>query len=99
MNYLLIGALTILLLAIVVGFRLGWELLQQNGRMLLRMEALEKRIEDKAERGKQKGESRKQKPIKPLPKRTERLCRGMRMRLRTGLAVAHWPIAKSNAMA
>src|SRR3974377_1028496 len=46
MNYILIGGLAILLLAIVVGLRLGWELLQQNGRMLLRMEALERRLEE-----------------------------------------------------
>jgi hypothetical protein len=55
-NYILIAGLVILLVAVVVGFRLGWELLQQNGRMLLRMEALEKRIERKAESGKQKAE-------------------------------------------
>jgi peroxiredoxin len=49
MNFILIFGLIILLAAIVAGFRLAWELLQQNGRMLLRMEALEKRIEGKAE--------------------------------------------------
>ncbi len=54
MNYILIAELVILLVAVVVGFSFGWELLQQNGRMLLRMEALEKRIEPKAESGKQK---------------------------------------------
>lgn len=52
MNYILISGLVILLLAVVMVFRLGWELLQQNGRMLLRMEALEKHIKEKAERGK-----------------------------------------------
>src|SRR3974377_1390749 len=46
MNYILIGGLAILLLAIVVGLRLGWELLQQNGRMLLRVEALKRRLEE-----------------------------------------------------
>jgi peroxiredoxin len=57
MNYLLIGGLAILLFATMVGFRLGWELLQQNGRMLLRMEALDKRLEDeRGESGKQKAE-------------------------------------------
>lgn len=57
MNYLLIGGLATLLLAIVAGCRFGWELLQQNGRMLLRMEALEKRLEDRAEDGQQKSET------------------------------------------
>jgi peroxiredoxin len=57
MNYILIAGLVIVLVAMVVGFRLGWELLQQNGRMLLRMEALEKQIEEKAESGKQKAET------------------------------------------
>jgi len=46
MHYILIGALAMLLFAIVVGLRLGWELLQQNGRMLLRVEELEKRLDE-----------------------------------------------------
>lgn len=49
MNYILISGLVILALAIIVGFRLGWELLQQNGRMLLRIEELEKRLTEKTE--------------------------------------------------
>ena len=58
MNYMLIPALLSLLVAIVVGFRLIWELLQQNGRVLLRMEALEKRLKElKAENGERKVES------------------------------------------
>ncbi len=65
MNYLLIGGLAILLLAIVVGFRLAWELLQQNGRMLLRMEALEKRIEDIAESGKRESKETDDRPLTP----------------------------------
>lgn len=59
MNYILITGLVILVVAVVVGFRLGWELLQQNGRMLLRMEALEKRLA--------KAESRKPKAETELP--------------------------------
>lgn len=62
MNYLLIGGLAILLVSIVVGFRLGWELLQQNGRMLLRMEALEKRL-DKKEEGRKKNEESAQQSL------------------------------------
>jgi peroxiredoxin len=58
MNYMPIPALVILLVAVVIGFRLVWELLQQNGRVLLRMEALEKRLEElKAENGERKVES------------------------------------------
>jgi peroxiredoxin len=57
MNYLLIPALVILLVAVVIGFRLIWELLRQNGRVLLRMEVLEKRLEElKAENGERKVE-------------------------------------------
>jgi peroxiredoxin len=52
MNYILIAGLVIALVAMVIGFRLGWELLQQNGRMLLRMEALERRLDEKADSGK-----------------------------------------------
>jgi len=44
MVYILIAGMVVLFAAIAAGFRLGWELLRQNGRMLLRMEALEKRI-------------------------------------------------------
>src|SRR5215471_2933135 len=57
MNYVLIAGLLIVLVAMVVGFRLGWELLQQNGRMLLRMEALEKRLGEKAESRKPEAET------------------------------------------
>lgn len=56
MNYLLIGGLALLPLAIVLGFLLAWELLRQNGRMLLRLEALEKRVEEKSENGAQSEE-------------------------------------------
>jgi peroxiredoxin len=54
-------------LAIVVGLRLGCELLQQNGRMLLRMEALEKRLDEKAERRKQDAET-DQSPVTSAPR-------------------------------
>jgi peroxiredoxin len=51
MSYMSVIELIILFAAIVAGFRFAWELLQQNGRMLLRMEALEKLINRKAESG------------------------------------------------
>lgn len=51
MNYLLIFGLVIGAVAIVAILRFLWELLQQNGRMLLRLEALEKRLKDKVESG------------------------------------------------
>jgi peroxiredoxin len=56
MNYILILGLIIGLAAIAACCSLGWQVLQQNGRMLLRMEALEKRLDGKAENGKQKSE-------------------------------------------
>jgi peroxiredoxin len=57
MSHILISALAILLVVVVVDFRLIWELLQQNGRVLLRMEALEKRLEElNVENGEQKVE-------------------------------------------
>jgi peroxiredoxin len=57
MNYILIFGLIIGLAAIAACCSLGWQLLQQNGRLLLRMEALEKRIERKVESRKQNAET------------------------------------------
>lgn len=57
MNYIFILGIVIVILAIAAGCRFAWELLQQNGRMLLRIEALEKRLEGQAENGKQKAET------------------------------------------
>jgi peroxiredoxin len=56
MNYVLILELLVSLAAIAACCWLGWQLLQQNGRMLVRLEALEKRIEGIEESGKQKAE-------------------------------------------
>jgi peroxiredoxin len=55
-NHFLILGLIIGLGATAVYCLLCWQLLQQNGRILLRMEALEKQIEGKAERREQKAE-------------------------------------------
>jgi peroxiredoxin len=66
MNYILIFGVIVLLAAIVAGFRFAWELLQQNGRMLLRMEAMEKQIEGKAESRKQNAETA-QSPVISAP--------------------------------
>src|SRR5262245_25269013 len=49
MNYILIFGLLISLAAIAASCWLSWQLLQQNGRLLLRLEALEKRLEEEAE--------------------------------------------------
>ena len=46
---------------------LCWQLLQQNGRMLLRLEALEKRLEEKEEGSKQKEESADQSLVTAAP--------------------------------
>jgi peroxiredoxin len=56
MNYILIFGLILLLAAIVAGFRFAWGLLEQHGRMLLRMEALEKQVEGKADSRQQTAE-------------------------------------------
>src|SRR2546429_9881987 len=42
----LIVLLTFAWLAILVGGWLGWQLLRQNGRLLLRLEELEKRLDE-----------------------------------------------------
>ena len=47
MNYILIFGLLIGWALIVVGSWLGWQLLGQNGRFLLRLEALEKQLENR----------------------------------------------------
>src|SRR5215471_17472660 len=54
MNYLLLILLTIGCGAVVVLCMLGWQLLGQNGRILLRLDTLEKQL-DKLEPGTQKG--------------------------------------------
>ncbi len=46
MNLFLILALALAWLAILVGGWLGWQLLRQNGRPLLRLEALEERLNE-----------------------------------------------------
>jgi peroxiredoxin len=46
MNPILIFWLISISLAIVVGCWLGWQLLRQNGRLLLRLEELEKRLDE-----------------------------------------------------
>ena len=46
MNYILLLGLFLLLAAVVASSSLAWQLLKQNGRMLLRIESLEKRIEE-----------------------------------------------------
>jgi hypothetical protein len=56
MNYVLIFGLTMGLAAIGTCCWLGWQLLQQNGRMLLRIEAVEKQLGEKAESRRQKAE-------------------------------------------
>jgi peroxiredoxin len=56
MSYFFIFGLIFGLAAIAPCCWLCWQLVQQNGRMLLRIEALEKRIEEKAERQQQTAE-------------------------------------------
>ncbi len=46
MNPLLILSLALAWLAILIGGWLGWLLLRQNGRLLLRIEALEQRLHE-----------------------------------------------------
>ena len=46
MNLALVAAWTLTWLAILGGCWLGWQLLRQNGRLLLRIEELEKRLDD-----------------------------------------------------
>jgi len=50
MNYILIFGLIVACVLILVGCLLGWQLLGQNGRILLRLDAVEKRL-DKREAG------------------------------------------------
>jgi len=45
-NHLLIAALALSWLAILAAGWLGWQLLRQNGRLLLRLDDLEKRLDD-----------------------------------------------------
>src|SRR2546427_3406141 len=47
MNSFIILGLTIPWLVVGLGCWLGWQLLRQNGRMLLRLEALEQRLADR----------------------------------------------------
>jgi peroxiredoxin len=49
MNYVLIFGLVTGLATSAICCWLSWQMLQQNGRMLLRLEALEKRLEEEAE--------------------------------------------------
>jgi len=110
MNYLLIGGLAIPLLAIVAGCRLGWELLHKNGRMLLRMEALEKQIDGKAERRKQEAKiGQDAVKLDGMPEsadyETESDLSLVTVATRNGMsarsvsAAALWPAASSNGMA
>jgi peroxiredoxin len=46
MQHLLTAALALAWLAILPGSWLGWQLLRQNGRLLLRLEALEQRLDE-----------------------------------------------------
>src|SRR5438094_7386069 len=46
MNLFLILALALAWLAILAGCWPGWQLLRQNGRLLLRLEALEQRLDE-----------------------------------------------------
>jgi peroxiredoxin len=46
MNQYLILALAFAWLALLVGSWIGWQLLRQNGRLLLRLDEIEKRLED-----------------------------------------------------
>jgi len=46
MHHFLISGLVIISLAVIVGCWLGWQLLRQNGRILLRLDSLEQRFEE-----------------------------------------------------
>lgn len=48
MSYALLLGLTFVLAALLVACGLGWQLLRQNGRMLLRLEAVERRLDELA---------------------------------------------------
>jgi peroxiredoxin len=67
MNYILIVGIVIGFLALLAIGWLGWQLVQQNGRMLLRLAALEKGIEEKTEGRKQKEESSDQSRVTSAP--------------------------------
>jgi peroxiredoxin len=58
MNYFVFSALALTWLIIGLGLWLGWQLLRQNGRMLLRVEELEKRLDELefAEAGSSRGD-------------------------------------------
>ena len=78
MNYILIVGVITCLAASATCSWLGWLLLQQYGRILLRMEELEKRLEENTE-------SRKQKLIRPtvaltsaLSPRKKQKCRDVK---------------------
>jgi peroxiredoxin len=60
-DFLIFGVVVILAALVLVGW-LGWLLVQQNGRILLRLETLEKRIEEEAESRNQKAET-EQSPV------------------------------------
>ena len=46
MNYYLIAAITLCGLVVLAGDWVSWQLLRQNGRLLLRLEALEQRLDE-----------------------------------------------------
>jgi peroxiredoxin len=46
MNWTLVLTVCLSLVAIIAGCSLGWQLLRQNGRLLLRLEALEERLNE-----------------------------------------------------
>jgi peroxiredoxin len=46
MNYFLISGLVLVSLVVIAGCWLGWQLLRQNGRILLRLDELEKRLDE-----------------------------------------------------
>jgi peroxiredoxin len=46
MNYFLLSTITLALLATLAGGWLGWQLLHQNGRLLLRLDELEQRLNE-----------------------------------------------------
>ena len=65
LNLLIVG-LVLAWTAILVGVWLGWQLLRQNGRLLLRLEELEKRL-DHLEFGEREAPAGSEAPAFELP--------------------------------
>src|SRR5215469_1799521 len=72
MNYILFCGILSVTAVLAARFGFAWQLLLQNGRMLLRLEALEKRLEEIGERITEKAETDAERGISEASERADR---------------------------